>query len=290
MSDSAMFLATLVEMGFDQGISKVALSKTGSKSVQAAMDWILANPDFVPDPSDVPESPSGEPSSTPSPLIGGDQDTPVVAAPERTPEEKAKAAKELQERLDKAREVRIAKEKQEKIDKEKERREQGKAMGTMKESYEQMEMKRLAAQRKKEKAQAIKDKERVRQQIAEDKERRRLEAERAKNETSAAAVGETSQLTQEIKAKVARPAATNTRLQIRFPDNSRRVQTFEASDKLSVVSSYAQRNGGFESESDFDLIFQDRPPKKFGSSDMDSTLDDLNLCPSAVIMVQKKAN
>ena len=38
-------------------------------------------------------------------------------------------------------------------------------MGTMKESYEQMEMKRLAAQRKKEKAQAIKDKERVRQQV-----------------------------------------------------------------------------------------------------------------------------
>ena len=38
-------------------------------------------------------------------------------------------------------------------------------MGTMKESYEQMEMKRLAAQRKKEKAQAAKDKERVRQQV-----------------------------------------------------------------------------------------------------------------------------
>ena len=35
----------------------------------------------------------------------------------------------------------------------------------MRESYEQMEMKRLAAQRKKEKAQAIKDKERVRQQV-----------------------------------------------------------------------------------------------------------------------------
>ena len=86
------------------------------------MDWILANPDFVPDPSDVPESQSGEP--TPSPLIGGDQDTPVVAAPERTPEEKAKAAKELQERLDKAREVRMEKERQEKIEKEKERREQ----------------------------------------------------------------------------------------------------------------------------------------------------------------------
>ena len=89
------------------------------------MDWILANPDFVPDPSDVPESEqSGEPSSAPSSLIGGDQDTPVVAAPERTPEEKAKAAKELQERLDKARDIRIEKEKQEKIQKEKDRREQ----------------------------------------------------------------------------------------------------------------------------------------------------------------------
>ena len=60
----------------------------------------MANPDFVPDSSDVPES--GE-TVPPSPLIGGDQNTPVVAAPERTPEEKAKAAKELQERLDKAR-------------------------------------------------------------------------------------------------------------------------------------------------------------------------------------------
>ena len=88
------------------------------------MDWILANPDFVPDPSDVPESElSGEPSA-PSSLIGGDQDTPVVPAPERTPEEKAKAAKELQERLDKARDIRIEKEKQEKIQKEKDRREQ----------------------------------------------------------------------------------------------------------------------------------------------------------------------
>ena len=47
------------------------------------MDWILANPDFVPDSSDVPESSSGE-TVPPSPLVGGDQNTPVVAAPERT--------------------------------------------------------------------------------------------------------------------------------------------------------------------------------------------------------------
>ena len=50
-------------------------------------------------------------------------------------------------------------------------------------------------------------------QIAEDKERRRLAAEAAKNATSADAVAATSQVTQEIQAKVARPAPTNTRLQ-----------------------------------------------------------------------------
>lgn len=277
MSDSAIFLATLVEMGFEEGISKVALSKTQSKSVQAAMDWILANPDYVPET--VPEKS----------VIGGNEDTPVIEAPERTPEEKAQAAKELQERLDKARDIRLEKEKQERIEKEKERREQGKAMTSMKDSYEQMEMKRLAAQRKKEKAQAIKDKERVRQQIAEDKERRRLEAEKAKNETSAAAVGSTSEVTKEIQAKVARPAPTNTRLQIRFPDNSRRVQVFEASDMLSVVTRFARSNGGFGSDTEFDLIFQDRPPKKFTDSDSEKTLEELNLCPSAVIMVQKRA-
>ena len=46
MSDSAMFLATLVEMGFDQGISKVALSKTGSKSVQVCLGCSKFSPIF----------------------------------------------------------------------------------------------------------------------------------------------------------------------------------------------------------------------------------------------------
>lgn len=79
------------------------------------MDWILANPDF-----DLTTEATQQDEQT-----GDDQqnkpDVPKVA---QTPEERAASAAALQERLNKARELRIAKEKQEKIEKEKERREQ----------------------------------------------------------------------------------------------------------------------------------------------------------------------
>lgn len=291
MADNNLFLATLVEMGFDEKISKVALDKTGSSSVQSAMDWIIENPDFTPETkntSDETEVPSSNQEGTAP--IGGDQNIPVEAAVEKTPEEKAAAAAALQERLNKAREARIEKEKQEKLEKEKQRRIQGQEATSAKDTYEHMMMKKIADERKKEKAEQAKARARVKQQIAEDKERRRLENETAKNATSAAAVAQTSEVTQEIQAaKVARPAPTNTRLQIRFPDGSKRIQVFEADDSLKIVLEFAQRNGGFESITDFSLVFNARPPKKFTDSDAEKTLEELNLCPSAVLMVQKSS-
>jgi len=71
------------------------------------MDWIIENPDFTPETkntsneAEVPtDSSNQEESKSP---IGGDQDIPVEAAVEKTPEEKAAAAAALQERLNKAR-------------------------------------------------------------------------------------------------------------------------------------------------------------------------------------------
>ena len=54
-------------------------------------------------------------------------------------------------------------------------------------------MRKAAELRRKEKQQAAADRERVRKQIQEDKERRKRAADEAKNVTSAAAVGATSQ-------------------------------------------------------------------------------------------------
>jgi len=270
-----MFIATLVEMGFDQNLAKIALGKTGSGSVQAAMDWILANPDFdVEAAAEVKHDEENKP------------DVPKVS---QTPEERAAAAAALQERLNKAREVRIAKEKAEKIEKEKERREQGKKTTSTKDTFEQIQMKKMAELRKKEKLQAASDKERVRKQIQEDKERRKRAADDAKSATSAAAVAETSQVTQEIKkAATERVRPTNTRLQIRLPDGSRRVQVFEADDSLKVVRSFVS---GIYEEGDFDLVSAGPPPVKFSlDDDTAKSLDELNLCPSAVVMVQKMKN
>lgn len=243
------------------------------------MDWILANPDF-----DVTTEAATQQDEQTSDDQQNKPDVPKVA---QTPEERAASAAALQERLNKARELRIAKEKQEKIEKEKERREQGKQISSTKESFEQVQMRKAAELRRKEKQQAAADRERVRKQIQEDKERRKRAADEAKNVTSAAAVGATSQVTQEIKkAATERPRATNTRLQLRLPDGSRRVQVFEADDSLKAVYDFVS---GIYGEGPFELVSAGPPPIKFKiDDDIAKSLDELNLCPSAVVMVQKK--
>jgi len=268
-SEKTMFVATLVEMGFDQKLSEVALAKVNNSSVQNAMDWILANPDYE--------------IGAESQVIKGEE-TPTTPKVAQTPEERAASAAALQERLNKARDLRIQKEKEEKLQKEIERREQGKQITSTKDTYEQIQMKRAAEERRREKEQAKKDKERVRAQIAEDKERRKRAAESAKNATSAEAVAATSTATQPHIQPRPKVQATNTRLQIRFPDGSRRVQVFEADDELKKVNQFV--SGQFEG--DFDLVSGGPPPKKLTPDDQGKTLDELSLCPSAVIMVQKK--
>ena len=79
------------------------------------MDWILSNPDF-----DITTEAVQQEEQT----SDEQQNKPDVPKVTQTPEERAASAAALQERLNKARELRIAKEKQEKIEKEKERREQ----------------------------------------------------------------------------------------------------------------------------------------------------------------------
>ena len=88
----------------------MSLTRTGSTSVQSAIDWILQNPDAEPSENptetgsstaNVPQENSGQ--NEENDRIGGTDSLPVEPAVERTPEEKAEAEKALQNRLDKAR-------------------------------------------------------------------------------------------------------------------------------------------------------------------------------------------
>ena len=72
-------------------------------------------------------------------------------------------------------------------------------------------------------------------------------------------------MTQEIKkAATERPRATNTRLQLRLPDGSRRVQVFEADDSLKAVYDFVS---GIYGEGPFELVSAGPPPIKFKIDD-----------------------
>ena len=169
-----MFLATLVEMGFDQKqvwfrkeffVSKfqfqsdLALTKTGNSSVQNAMDWILSHPDWE---SELPES---NPDADSEPQEGTEQAEPKPEPKPLTDEEKAEKAAALQERLNKAREKRLEEERKEKIEKEKTRRKEGKEIGTIKEEYQAKLMRKQAEERKRQKLADAAAKKRVQEQV-----------------------------------------------------------------------------------------------------------------------------
>jgi len=282
MAERSLFLATLVEMGFDQKQSDLALSKTGSSSVQSAMDWILSHPDWeseLPPTATETEEPAGGGET------GSQEETPVVPKEPLTEEQKQERALALQERLNKAREKRLEEEKKDKIEREKNRRKDGKDIGNIKEEYQAKMMRKQAEERKREKLANAAAKKKVQEQIAADKAARLA---RSNAEKSTAAVAETSQVVREKQEEVRKqqPTATNTRIQLRLPDGKRLVQVFESDESLSALIRYAHMNSGLE-ESEFRLVSGGMPPKKFTDEDREKTLVDLSLVPSAVVMVQK---
>lgn len=276
-----MFLATLVEMGFDQKQSDLALKKTGNSSVQSAMDWILSHPDWE---SELPES-SHDAGAEATAEQGTEDAEPKPEPKPLTDEEKAEKAAALQDRLNQAREKRLEEEKKERIEKEKTRRKEGKEIGTIKEEYQAKMMRKQAEERKRQKLADAAAKKRVQEQIAADKAARLA---RSQSEKSTAAIAETSGVVREKREEAAktRPTATNTRIQLRLPDGKRLVQVFEADETLSALIRYAYMNTGLE-ESAFRLVSGGMPPQKFTEADREKTLADLSLVPSAVVMVQK---
>lgn len=93
--------------------------------------------------------------------------------PELTPEEKAARQAAVKELIKKRKEERMKKEKADEIAREKERRERGQKMEETQEQREAMMRKREAEKIKREKMEAAKERERLRLEIARDKEARR---------------------------------------------------------------------------------------------------------------------
>lgn len=266
-------LKTLEEMGFSKERAQQALTQTGWKGVEPAMEWLLSHPE-------------GEAGAAGGNDDFSDLDKPL-AAPEEppkelTPEEKAEQLKKLEELRIKKRAEREEQEKKDAKEREMRRIDEGKKLAKMRGEVSDQEMKKLAAERKREKMETLAAKERVKAQIEEDKRRRREKE-----------MEEGGESVQAPPAAAAAPAPTppkrdynETRLQIRLPDGSALKQIFNSKEPLSAVRLYVQlnRKDGLDG---LPKLMTNYPKKVFSEDEYEMSLEMLGLCPSSVLMVTK---
>nr|CAD7438660.1 unnamed protein product [Timema bartmani] len=199
-------------------------------------------------------------------------------------EERIKRAQELLElkRLQKLKE-----EKEKERIKELERRQVGQEVQNMRRLQQDQELKQLKEERQREKAEDAAARGRILKQIEQDR------AERAArfNSEKAAQQEELSKRQQEQLAEQARRLAEKqassssvAHIQFRIPNDSPHTHKFAATDTLADVYTYinSQLNLNFREFS----LFTNFPRRELSQSSNSQTLRDLQLVPSAVILIQ----
>ncbi|XP_065919775.1 UBX domain-containing protein 1-A-like [Dysidea avara] len=323
MSD---MLSSLVDMGFPSNRAEKALAKTNHQSVQQAMDWLLAHQDDpdIDEPYVAPQGHVLSESSTESPSQGDNgtgasgSDTPLQAkslkcddcgkilkdelaaqahaartkhqnfsesADEVKPlteeEKKAQLAK-LEEKMKAKRAEKEEQEKKEQIDREKLRRKQGQELTQIKQDMAMREAKKLAEERKRERIEEKRARERVKEQIAKDKADREAALKKEKASTTAPTAAATQPATAQPTVK---KEYDTCRLQIRLFGGSAITHTFKATDTLVDVNRHILMNRT-DDGSPYSLVMN-FPKKIFQPSEMDKTLKELGLVPSAVLILGK---
>ncbi|XP_063217752.1 UBX domain-containing protein 4 isoform X2 [Bacillus rossius redtenbacheri] len=220
-----------------------------------------------------------EPSTSSSTASSGgnaDGKSELVSSEDR--EERMERAKEL---LEKKRAQKQKEEEEKEREKELERRKVGQDVQKLRRWQQEQEMKRLLEERQREKQEAEAAKERVRRQIEEDKAERAARFNTARKQE------------QEARERVASQAADSrqsyqsqsdvARIQFRLPDGTTNSHQFAASSTLAEVRRYVIGNIPLPSR-DFTLSTT-FPRRDLTPSDNGTTLQDLQLTPTAVILV-----
>ncbi|KAH8552212.1 ubiquitin-related domain-containing protein [Umbelopsis sp. PMI_123] len=315
---------TLVAMGFPRNRAEKAWKKTNGAGLQPAMDWLLEHSDDadIDDPVTEGQSLQGSATSSATPagntedegeIKDGEQTAQSLicndcqklfrdaAAAERhairtshqnfsesteaikplTEEEKKEKLAELKARLAEKRALRELQEKEEAKSNEKIRRKTGQEITLAKEKLEEEQMQKAFAAKKKEKEEEKAAKAKIKAQIEADKRERAAKRDAAKQSAQIQAQAQA----QAEAAAAAKPTVkkdyTESRLQIRVPGASPITQTFSADSQLEDVAGFLRENGHAQSFT----ISTTYPRKTFQPDEYSKTLKELDLVPSAVLVL-----
>ncbi|CAD7079786.1 unnamed protein product [Hermetia illucens] len=202
-------------------------------------------------------------------------------------EEKKAQLALIEEKLKKKRAEREEQERSDALEKEKLRIKSGKDMTEAKRKMEEMEMKKIVEQRKREKEEEKAARDRVRAQIEADKAARkaRLAAETGHQiEPPTQPVQSPATSSTTSNDSTVKKEYTSTRIQIRLQDGRTLTETFGVKEQLSAVKVFIQMKSG--NDLPFGLMTS-FPRKVFTEEDFEKPLEILGLVPSAVIIVTR---
>ncbi|KAM9850928.1 UBX domain-containing protein 4 [Aulostomus maculatus] len=202
-------------------------------------------------------------------------------------EEKLDAKVErLTKKLEERQEQKKKGEEESEIKKEMERRKMGKDIQDFKRKQEEEKTKRLLEERNREKVEEKAARERVKQQIALDRADRAARYAKTQEEerTAKQAQLQARQTEEEARRRaLLRERSTITRIQFRLPDGSSFTNQFPSQSKLQEARQFAvqelgNRYGNFSLATMF-------PRREFTSEDLNKTLQELELTPSASVVL-----
>lgn len=326
--------------------SEYALKVTSHKGVEMAMEWLLAHGDEeIPAAaaSDVAPAAATASGEDTAPSSSGAADGGAVAKSlkcddcgkvlkdqteveyhaaktghsnfsESTEEKKALTEEEkkaqlalIEEKLKQKRVEREEREKADALERERNRIRSGKDMTEARRRMEEIEMKKIVDQRKREKEEEKAARDRVRAQIEADKAARKARWEphltnvklsanlnnsyrEAHNSPAAQlsdavpSVSSTTTATTPTGVKSPPREYTETRIQVRLQDGSTLASEFNVKEPLSAVRVFIQVKTGIETPFALMTTF---PRKIFADEDYEKPLEVLGLVPSAVIIMTK---
>lgn len=201
----------------------------------------------------------------------------------------------LDERVALARQkVKLLQEKKMQIEKENEknsemeRRQVGQDILKNKREREEQELKRIGDQKKKEKLDDQLAKQRIMERIAQDREDKQKKFSAEKEEQSKQTQGEKAKQEQLRQENFLAEAARNSkiaRIQFRFVDGSSCVSQFEPSQNLEDARLFVAQKLLEMSGNQVFTMHSSFPKREYTAQDMSSTLQDLQLCPTATLLI-----